>query len=333
MALDRTPLYVGGGAEHSPEVIRQAHYDSMGGAEGVSRWNSLRVWSESVPTTTIRVLPGGATINNRYPGGDGQAYSARNISQTSVPVTATGSTGGRTDLLVLRILDPQYEGQPPADPTDFDYTRFEIIEGVPAGTETFAELGLSYPAIELAKLTIPANTATITQAMITDLRSVARPKSHTETRALSIVTGQEDTISSTSNYPDGGETWPEAAEAAWGFFKIPEWATQAKVIMHWDGIMAPGGDTWGWIWVQIGYSVNPDHVVTQGVWYDTTGVANKSRQHAMVAGTIGIPAALRGGKHKIYGRANVLGGATSARLQLNSGSTMSLDVTFLERPE
>lgn len=332
MAVDRVPYFVGGGAEHSPEVVRQSLYDSMGGAEGVSSWDGLKVYAQTVPTNSVRVIPGGAVLNNRYVGGGGQAYSARNATQTTLGISPTGSGGGRTDLVVLRVLDPQYEGNPPADPTNFDYTRLEVIQGVPAGTTKFKSLNRSYPAIELAKITIPANTATITPAMITDLRKVARPRTHTETRALSIITGQEDTINSTLTYPDG-ETWPEAAEDAWGFFDIPEWATRAKVVMHWDGISAPGGNTWGWIWVQIGYSVNPNHVVTQGVFYDTTGVAQKSRQHAMVADTINIPSALRGGQHKIYGRANVLGGDTAARLQLNSGSTMSLDVTFLERPE
>lgn len=331
MALDPVPWAVGGGADHSPETARMDTWVKTRGAEGIAEPNSLRVWSESTPTTTIRVLPGGALINNRYPGGEYQSYTARNASQTSIPVTATGSSSGRTDLLVMRILDPQYEGQPPADPNNFDYTRLELIEGVPAGTLTAKELNLGYPAIELAKLTLPAFTATVTQDMITDLRKVALPRVHEETRTLSVTSPTDETLSATSLYPDGGTTWPLAAEDSWGFFDIPEWATRVKLIMTWSQIRHPGGDVWGHVWVQVGYSVNPDHFVTQAVNYDTSGVANQSRMAITAADERPIPAALRGGRHKIYPRGNVLGGA--ARLHIDAGSAMILQAVFMERAD
>src|SRR5699024_3903592 len=114
-----TPWMVGGGASHPVEVVRQGTHDFTGGAEGISLPGDLRVEPLATPGTSVRVAPGGCTLVNRYPGGEGQSYTARNDAQVTVPVTATGSAGGRSDLVVARVLDPQYEGQPPTDPDAF----------------------------------------------------------------------------------------------------------------------------------------------------------------------------------------------------------------------
>lgn len=323
MALDPVPWMIGGGeAVHSADVARSALYSVNGGANGITRPGDFRCTALPVPGAAVRIGPGGGTFDNRYPGGAGQSYSARAGESTDVPVAATGSAGSAVKYVILRIDDPQYGGQA-TGPTG-PYVRAEIVTSIS---------NLAYPFIELARIDQPANTATITQSMITDLRQVARPRIKTELRVISIFSGQEDVLSSTSAYPDGGETWPEAAENAWSFIDIPDWATRCKIIMHWSGVTAPGGDTWGWAWVQVGYTVNPDNFKTQGVFYDTTGIPNRSRIHIMAADEKPIPAALRGGAHKFYPRANVLGGPTASRLKLDAGSTMALHIEFMERPD
>jgi len=228
MALDSTPWFVGGGAQHSPEVARALAYAATTGAEGVSGIGDLKVQAQAVPNGTVRVLPGAGLLLNRYAGGTGQTYSLRNATQTDLTVTATGSGGGRTDLVVARVLDPQYEGTAPADPTTFQYSRVEIIEGVPAATKTAKELNLSYPAIALARITLPASTATVTASMITDLRRVAQPRRE---RAMMTVFP-----SSTLSMPTAGySSWP-LTTATRPAVSVPIWATKVDIVAHVTGV-------------------------------------------------------------------------------------------------
>lgn len=332
MALDPVPYLVGGGAEHSPEVVRQALYDSTGGAEGISSVGALKVQAQATPNGTVRVAPGGALLNNRYAGGTGQSYSARNASQTSVPVSATGSSGGRTDAVILRILDPQYEGQPPADPNAFQYTRLVTVTA-PAGITDISQLGLTYPAILLARITIPANTGAITNAMITDLRTVAQPRQRTVMRALQLTGSQGSVLSSAGDYPVGGQTWPIETETAWGEIPIPSWATHMKIIMTWAGVGAPAGNAQGWLWVQVGMTVNPDNVKTQPIKYDTANNGGWSRTMYRVPDEKYVPPGLRGTTQKFYPRGNITSGDAASRLSMDAASGIDLFVEFMERAD
>lgn len=235
MSLDSTPWFIGGGATHSPEVARTLAFTATRGSEGLVEPADLRVTAQPTPNGTVAVAPGAAIIRNRYAGGGQQSYTLRNSTQTNVPVVATGSGGGRTDLVIARVLDPQYEGSAPVDPTLFDYARLQIIQGVPAGTKTARELNLGYPAIALARVTIPASTATITAGMITDLRKVANPR-----RERAMLT-----IYPTGKWRDGTarqlptvayDFWPITA-AQRPVVAVPEWATHLDVVAHLSGII------------------------------------------------------------------------------------------------
>lgn len=235
MATDPTPWFVGGGAEHSPEVARGLAYAATNGSEGIARISDLKVNAQAVPNGTVQVLTGAALLLNRYAGGAGQTYSLRNATGTNVPINPTGSGGGRTDLIVARVLDPQYEGQPPANPTSFEYSRITVIQGVPAGTKDAQDLNLAYPAIALAKVTLPASTGTVTQAMITDLRRVAQPR-----RERAMVT-----IFPTGKWQQGtGQVIPTGSYASWPLTAaqrpkvyVPEWATRVDIVVHLSGVV------------------------------------------------------------------------------------------------
>jgi len=172
MAFDPVPFFVGGGALHSAEAARQLAYAVTGGAAGVAAAGDLEITQLPVAGTSVRAASGGAVIPNLYPGGSQQSYTVRAASTTDVSVTATGSGAGRVDLVIARIDDPHYGGTIPADVTVGPYDRLDIIQNVAAGS-TDIPAGLAYPAIALARLDIPASTATITTSMITDLRKVA----------------------------------------------------------------------------------------------------------------------------------------------------------------
>ena len=171
MATDPVPWFVGGGALHPAEVARLLAYAATSGAAGVVTAGDMAVTQLPVAGTSVRAAVGGAVIPNLYPGGGQQSYIGRAASSTDIPVTATGSGSGRVDLVIARIDDPQYGGTVPADVTVGPYIRFDIIQNVAAGSTTLPA-GTAYPAIVLARLDIPASTATITTSMITPLAKV-----------------------------------------------------------------------------------------------------------------------------------------------------------------
>lgn len=232
MAWDPTPWLVGGGAEHSPEVARLLSYATTSGAEGIVEPSDLRVRALNVPGAGFRVGLGAALIRNRYAGGQQQTYAARNTSEHNfTDVTPTGSGGGRTDLVIARVIDPQYEGDVPADPTDHQYVFTDVIQGVPSSTRTARELNLGYPAIELAKITWPSSTATITDAMITDLRQVALPRKDRNLRAYQLY------IADSQSLHTGSVVWPDIATTT---MFIPEWARIVQVVGTWATVKGTG---------------------------------------------------------------------------------------------
>jgi len=287
MAFDNTPWFVGGGAEHSPEVARAFTYAATRGSEGVTDVGDLKVVAQAVPNGTVQVIPGGGLLRNRYAGGSGQTYAIRGATATDVPITPTGASGGRTDLIVARVIDPQYEGLPPADPTSFEYARPAVIQGVAAGASV-KSLGLPYPAINLARVTLPANTGTVTPAMITDLRRVAQPRRERNLMTLFPA--------ASSNLPTAGygPTWPITAAQRPSLY-VPAWATKLNVVVSMSGVKYTKGgtaaDTVAGIKTALG---------TAGTWnYSENGILVQDaedtggRYHYSLIGQHTIPAAFR----------------------------------------
>lgn len=329
MALDPVPWLIGGGAEHSPEVVRQALFDSTGGAEGISSVGALKVQAQSTPGGSVRVAPGGAILNNRYAGGAGQSYSARNASQSSVSITATGSAGGRTDAILLRVLDPQYEGQPPVDPNDFDYTRLVAVQA-PAGITDIAQLGLTYPAILLTRVTIPANTGTITNAMITDLREVANPQSKTVIRSRATVTSGEEVLAAIR---EGGEWFPNQGGEQLIF--IPPWATRAIISADWIMVQEGIGNAYGDCWVEFGPGVGGSgntqdrQIATQRFRWNSANTADTKSNTWRASDDVYIPAALRGTTQAFIMKAKLSSSYPAAtRPKITNMSGVELRVTF-----
>lgn len=313
MALDRTTWFMGGGAWHSPEVARAALYASTNGAEGVSGVDDLKITAQPVPTSSVRSLPGGGLLLNRYPGGTGQTYGLRNASSTDIPINPTGSSGGRTDLIVARVLDPQYEGLPAPDPLDFDYARYQVIESVPA-TATARSLGLSFPAIDVARITLPGNTATVTDAMITDLRKVARPRRE---RFLDTSYWQAGTASvDTTGYKNLGSSAP---------FTVPTWAAAAKCVITYTGAALMVGNSSGWLrGVFNGIEVRP-------TYFDENWLpgATYTRCTYVSAGEFNLPAAMRGNSYPVLLQG--LRDSGPGYLQMRSGTSVVIDIEFSEK--
>jgi hypothetical protein len=313
MAFDSTPWFVGGGAQHSPEVARTLAYASTNGAEGITGLGDLKVEAQAVPNGTVRVAPGAGLVLNRYAGGGQQTYVLRNATQTDVPITATGSGGGRTDMVVARILDPQYEGMSPADPVTFQYARPEVLQGVSATAKTPAEAGFTAPAIALARVTLPVSTATVTSAMITDLRKVANPR-----RERLLDTGYWETpinVDTTAYKHIGTSTT----------FEVPPWATAAKVVLTYSGLALMVGNTTGWLRGLF------NNIEIRPTFFDENWLAAGSFQRTTyaAAGEIVIPPAMRGNSYTIQLQGKRDSGP--GYLQARSGTSVAFDIEFAEK--
>lgn len=335
MAFDSTPWAIGGGAEHSTDVARTLAYNAANGNEGVVAATDLEVRELNVPGTSVRVLAGSCNVLNRTSGYRGQMYTGRAPSETEVPISATGSGAGRSDLIVVRVEDPTVDAQwdTPADPTAADYIFARVISNVPSGTETVAELGLGFSAIALARVDLPASTGTITQAMITDLRTVANPRSWRRLFTLSGVTADAEWLR-TPNAP--GEYFPDVAR--WDM-TVPEWATSVNVVGTWAGVRCPNAQVIGRLWVGGGdvAQTAPNTVITQEVGFDTSNTGGVQRWAFTASGTLTLPSSMRGGVRRfgLRGRntdAPAGEPADSNRIKFDSLSSVVLDIEFLEVP-
>lgn len=224
------PWFVGGGAEHSPETARLVAHAATSGARGVVDVGDYKVQQLATAGTSVRVGPGAGVIPNDYPSVESQSYLTRRSAEVNVPVPATGAGAGRTDLLVQRIIDPQYAGSGnPADPA-FVFDPFVLIQGVAAGTSRVEPLNLGYPALPLARLEIPASTGTITSAMIKDVRRLANPRRERHLFRHQPATSQTVNANVFALWPDWEPT-----------FEVPVWATHVVAVMTGAGIQKPPG--------------------------------------------------------------------------------------------
>ncbi|SFN66030.1 hypothetical protein [Mycetocola miduiensis] len=245
--FDPVPWFVGGGAQHSPEVARLLAYAATGGVEGVITPTDLKVLPLAVPGGAVRALPGAALILNRAVGGAQQTYVSRMPTETQVGIAATGSGAGRSDLIVARVEDPFMAGEPwqdPSDPKVGPYVFLRVIPNVPADTTRLQSVNgyEGSSAITLARIDIPASTGTITAAMIKDVRGIAQPKSAME--AWSVVGPGANTDLPTS------AAWTTLASLT-ASGRIPEWATRAYANISVSGLLVNSGEWRGFLRVSI----------------------------------------------------------------------------------
>jgi len=338
--LDRVPWAISA-AEVTADTARLLAYAATSSAEGIVEPASLRVQALATPGPSVRVAPGAALLRNRYSGAAQQTYVLRNATQTTVPVAATGSAGGRTDLVVAKILDPQYEGQAPADPDAFDYSRLEVISGVPAGTKSAAQLGLSYPAIALARITIPASTATITNAMITDLREVAIPRTKELVFPRPAVMGDGGLVLNSRDAHPRGEWFPNYGgqdnNGAY-YVDVPEWATRMQIRMEWLAVRYNPNAGYGYCWVTYGPgsgSTSPQYA-TQAFQWDASQSNQTQRQNWVVHDERYVPPEIRGTRTAFVGRANKTSpnnASYNGTVELTPTSGMVFSVKFMEQAD
>lgn len=337
MALDGVPWFTGGGAEHSPAIARMLAYITLQGCEGVVDPLDCRALSMPVPSNRIRVMPGAFSVLNRAAGGDRQTYLGRVTSQEEIATTPTGSSGPRSDLVIIRVENPHESGETwpmPANIANGPYVFVRIIEGVPGNTFNVKGLNLGYSAIAIARIDIPASTSAITQAMIKDLRSIAKP-------------GGERLDEATPGNPDGQVVIPGTPSTA------PLNATDNTAMVNWPAqagniqIPIPANAT------SMDYTVKYNNIINNvdtilghfqlgtvdgllnsplGKFVASTfNIGTQRRTNQEVKGTMAIPAALRGKKvsFKLLAKSTTVG---NGRLDIDDLSYITVNYTFKTNP-
>ncbi|MGW7636081.1 hypothetical protein [Streptomyces decoyicus] len=229
MALNPVPIATTG-ATHTAQQFRMMVRDLARDNEGVTTGSDLKVTALSTPGAGVQVADGSAVITGRVSSIQG-SYSAYNIGSDTVSISATGGSP-RSDMLVLRVEDPDYEGI--RDPAEDPIVFWEVIPNVSSSATTVPS---GYSAIPLARIDIPASTATITNAMIVDLRQVANPRRERILYPYYALDPLVE-ISGTS------ETWQTFPNLTMATIAIPSWAATAKVVFSGSNIRLDDGNVW-----------------------------------------------------------------------------------------
>ena len=317
---DPVPWFVGGGAEHSPEVARMMLFAATGGAEGVVLPEDLRVTALDVPGGAVKVLPGGALVRNRATGGDSQTYGGRLPTQDVVEVAATGSAGGRSSMVIARVEDPNMAGETwddADDPTIGPYIFTRIIPNVPPAAKRLQDVpGYSgQSGIAVARIDQPASTGTITNAMIVDLRTVAIPRS---TRSLDLQVGTAAQLNSATaevSFPQN--TLPVS---------IPEWATRLTGYMTANGVIQKGSDEAMSTRIRLGANLYSRATVT-----DLDAETGDGQRRTMLfAIDMQIPAEMRGTVQTLSAWSTRLYSTATGRFVTDKTTQVMFDLFFEE---
>lgn len=228
MAFDPVPLAIGQGAVHSDEVFRILASAATHDSQGVILPGQMKVVALGTPGAAVTIQPGAVVVRNHA--GYGESYVGRAPSATQVPIAANNTGSVRRDLIIARVIDPDFSpwqpsGSPGAPNTSIPngpYFEPHVISGVPSGTVRASQV-VNYSAVELARVDVPANTSAVTNAHIVDLRSLVSPRT---ANVYDLVAPSGDLVLATNetNWTD----WPIASIQV----PVPRWATHAQAIIR-----------------------------------------------------------------------------------------------------
>jgi hypothetical protein len=216
-------------------------------------------------------------------------------------------------MVVLRVLDPEYEGS--LNPASDDIGYFHVVSNVSA-TATQPPAGMT--AIPLARIAIPPNCATITDAMITDLRGIANPR-----RDRQIYTSSPSGDQSWSGNKGTYVSYPPVAR--WTI-AVPTWAVRARIVLNLASLQVINGNANGSAAFKLGT------VQGQGVSFDTgpfTSSDKSQRINVISADTITVPAAMRGTPQLLQSMVS-MNSAVAGYIQADTVTTAIADVEFEE---
>jgi len=327
VTFEPVPWFVGGGAEVSAETARVLAYQACRGNGGIGGPDDLKVTAFTVPGAGVNYGPGIVSCISHAPAQTYQAYTGRNTQQGTAPVTGTTGSGTRYHLVCAHVQDPYVDpayGEP-TNPKVGPYIELSVIYdfypgagyGTPQATADLIESqGLT--AEGLAMITVPANTATITQAMITDVRRVANPRRVAERVHLTSTSDDTLNLASFEQFPNG---------IIYDLY-VPKWATVAKVYGFVEGLRKTKSGTG-----ELRVGIRDTTLGTKGTTINEPAPAGVDRVSYNVGGTITIPSNLRGTvcRFEVQGRYTTTVATSSGFLSTDTYSSGMLDITLEER--
>lgn len=313
MALNTTPFVITGG-EHTAQQFRMMIKDLAQGNQGVTQGTYLKVTALSTPGAGVQVGDGSAVITG-VAAADQGSYNVYNIGSSTVSIAAAGGIA-RSDMLILRVQDSNIEG----DKTPSTSAFFDVITNVSSSATAVPN---GYSAIPLARIDIPVSTATITNAMIKDLRQVANPR---RTRTLYPYYAADPLveISGTS------ETWKTHPNLTMANIAIPSWAATAKIVFTVSGVRLADGNIWANFRFMLGTEEAAQYVAID----DNQGSAARRATVQMVE-TIDLTtttgALMRGTTQAFRSRMRTRS-SNAGKVGVDATTTFNIDVEFTEGP-
>lgn len=298
--MARLPAFAVDGALVTGRLLRTVAYAATAGATGIVTPNSMKVTANGA---SVRIAPGSAVAATRYVSSPSfNSYVLVSDSTESVSIPATGSGSGATRYIIARADDPEYGGQ--GDPSEI-FWRYEQVGSI---------TNLPYPFVPLARINQPPSTSTITNAMITDLRSIATPRRTRETYDK-LMSATTDLNSSTYiDYPsDGGIQ-----------LFIPEWATKAIVRCDLLETMVMNGNSDGNMVLMLGNQP----AYTSERRYDLLYGGSTWRTDHTIVSSFNIPTEMRNTTQTLRVRARRRAG--SGLLRADSYTQTVYDVELIE---
>ena len=289
-------------------AVRLLLRDLSDGRQGVTDTDDLRVRPLETPGAGVRVADGSALIHGAHPWQG--TYAQTNIGDAVVQVEPTGPFT-RTDLLVLRIADPEHDGY--HDPATHDIGTFHLVRDVDRDA-AHPPAGMS--SLPLARITLPRHTSTVTADMITDLRQVIAPRH----QRLAHTTAVKE-LGQLQSEDGKWATWPD--EAAWDV-GVPTWAGRARIVVHIAGLRLSDGRIWAQLRPALGDRHGASTVVDDDQGHYTRRVTT------MLADTLDLPEDHRGTRRRLTIQTRQDHDYGTGTLTVADGTVIAAEVDFLQ---
>lgn len=279
MTWQNPTAYIDNNPQYS-QLWRQALQAATQFEQGPVSPGDLKVTASSPASLVLNIASGSAVIVGNEIANQG-SYFGVNVGADTVTLAAGGGTD-RWDLIMAEVQDPTFSGSPWSHSPATDQLVYSVVESNVSSGTTQPPLNVS--AIPLARVHIPAGASSISNANITDLRSLANPPSARGTVAM-MGTG-------TSSIAGG--TTPAQAWPSWfaSNIQVPQWATHMRIVAFWNQYQVKSNGSSG-TGPKITVSVVVGGITTQtalidGTWLPFSASEVDSRGLAMVADTINV---------------------------------------------
>lgn len=264
----------------SSQLWRQALQAATQFNEGVVSPGDLKVSQTTVASLNLNIASGSAVILGSEEANQG-SYFGVNVGTDTVTLAAGGGTD-RWDLIMAEVQDPTFSGSPWNHNPATDQLIYSVVESNVSSGTTQPPTNVS--AIPLAIVHVPAGASSITDANITDLRSLVSAP-----RQAGTVATQGTSSSSISGSTSTAQAWPTWFSSQ---VSIPSWATHMRITASWCQLQPKSNGASG-TGPKITVSVVVGGISTQTSLIDATWLPfNASeidvRQLGMVADTINV---------------------------------------------